>query len=146
MDEEGETPNLQPESDGLLATFSPYLTLALCKENIQYKDGTFQHLLIFTKIQKWSPALFSTHCSYMAQPPGTWLPFSSHSLRGARTDRCLRPTWKPSPVMSAALFILQSDKKWPKAELKLRENKPTCSCLLWHSFQSLGPRISGRGE
>lgn len=31
-DEEGETPNLQPESEGLLATFSPHLTLARCKE------------------------------------------------------------------------------------------------------------------
>lgn len=100
MDEEGETPNLQPDLKGY--TFSPNLTIAQCKEYsvrmcFVYKDGSFQLSLINTKVQKSSPALFNAHCSYnvrainrsnwcVAQPPpSTWLPFSSHSLCGART-------------------------------------------------------------
>lgn len=88
-DEGGEIPNLQPESEGLLATFSPHLILARCKEYsvcicFVYKDGTFQHSWIVTKVQKPRDQLSNTHCFYMAQPPDTWLPFSSSSLSGAR--------------------------------------------------------------
>jgi hypothetical protein len=148
MDEKGETPNLQLESEGLLATFSPLLTLAQCREYsvlmcFVYKDGSFQHLWIVTKVQKPRSALFNTNSSYMAQPPGTRLPFSSHSLSGARTGAY----GPPGSLLPRFLQLSsQSDKRWPKAELTLRAAGKTSPRVLVSSgiaFSPLAPESQG---